>query len=172
MAALNRLLDRISALTGMVAMAFLAFMMFGITIDVIARAWLGRAVPGLFEMSELSMVMVVFMGLGYTLIDDAHIRVTMLTDRFPVRMGQYVTALAWGLAALAFVMLAWPSTREAAYSFGIREFRWGSFQMPIWWAKIAVAGGLWFAALQALLHAVMLVLGRPPKPRKTTATLH
>lgn len=168
MAGFNRILDRIASLMGWIALLFLAFMMLAITIDVVARAWMGRAVPGLFEMSELSMVMVVFMGLGLTLIDDAHIRVTMLTDRLPRRWSQLSTALAWLLAALTFAMLAWPSSMEAAYSFAIREFRWGSFQMPIWWAKIAVAAGLWFAALQALVHALLVATGdgqaRQPHP--------
>ncbi|WP_156393962.1 TRAP transporter small permease subunit, partial [Rhizobium sp. Root651] len=73
----NRFLTRIAVVTGWVSLAFLAFMMVGISVDVVARAVAGRSVPGLFEMSEMSMVLVVFMGLGVTLLDDAHIRVTM-----------------------------------------------------------------------------------------------
>lgn len=171
MAALNRVLDRIATFFGWLALIFLAFMMFAITTDVFARAWFGQAVPGLFEMSELSMVMVVFMGLGFTLIDDAHIRVTMLTDRLSPRKSRIMTGLAWFFAALTFAMLAWPSTQEAAYSFSIREFRWGSFQMPIWWAKIAVAIGLWFAALQALVHALLVATGAPQRSRPSSADL-
>ena len=74
---------RIADITGWIALAFLAFMMVGISMDVVVRAIWGRSVPGLFEMSEMAMVMVVFMGLGWTLKDDAHIRVTMLSDRLP-----------------------------------------------------------------------------------------
>lgn len=170
MEGLNRFLERLAQLTSWVALAFLLFMMLAITTDVIARATVGQAVLGLFEMSEMSMVMVVFMGLGAALIDDAHIRVTMLTDALPTGAGRACTALAWCLAALAFVLLAWPATKEAAYSFSIREFRWGYFQMPIWWAKIAVAVGLWFAAVQAFVHASFILTGRikPVPEAKTT----
>lgn len=172
MALVNRFLTRIAVVTGWVALAFLAFMMVGISVDVVARAVAGRSVPGLFEMSEMSMVLVVFMGLGVTLLDDAHIRVTMVTDQLPTRAARLSTALAFALTALAFAMLAWPASAEAAYSFAIREFRWGAFQMPIWWAKIAVAAGLWFAALQALLRAVLTATGRPPEPSRTGHALH
>ena len=158
LARLNRLLDGIARITSWVALSFLAFMMVAITLDVVARAIFGRAVPGLFEMTEMSMVMVVFMGLGATLLDDGHIRVTMLTDTLPSALSRGSTALAWLFAGLTFTMLAWPATQEAIYSFSIREFRWGYFQVPIWWAKIAVAAGLWFAALQAVVLALRIAM--------------
>ncbi|WP_142846113.1 TRAP transporter small permease subunit [Telmatospirillum sp. J64-1] len=172
METLNRILDGIARVTGWIALGFLAFMMFAITVDVVARALMGRAVPGLFEMSEMSMVMVVFMGLGFALVDDAHIRVTMLTDMLSERGARLCTALSWVFAALIFVMLAWPATNEAAYSFEIREFRWGYFQIPIWWAKIAVAVGLWFAALQALVHAARIATGRQAHQSAVKAAVH
>ncbi len=106
MVGFNRILNCIAGVTGWIALLFLGFMMLAITIDVVARALMGRAVPWLFEMSELSMVMVVFMGLGLTLIDDAHIRVTMLTDRLPHEWSRIATGISRFFAALTFAMLA------------------------------------------------------------------
>lgn len=157
---LNATVRRVSDVLGWVAMVFMAILMFGVTADVAARAIYGQSVPGLFEMSELSMVMVVFLGLGWTLRDDAHIRVTMLTDRLAPRPRRLAGGLAWLCAALVFLLLAWPSTQEAAYSFSIREFRWGVVQIPIWWTKIALAAGLWFAAVQAVAKAVLVATDR------------
>ncbi|MTH79160.1 TRAP transporter small permease [Paracoccus aestuariivivens] len=169
LARLNRLSDGIARITSWLALGFLAFMMVGITVDVVARATLGRSVPGLFEVTEMSMVMVVFMGLGATLLDDGHIRVTMMTDALPGPYSRSCTALAWFFAALTFLLLAWPATQEAVYSFSIREFRWGYFQVPVWWAKIAVAAGLWFAALQAALHSLRIALKQVELPPTGTA---
>lgn len=157
---LNATVRRVSDVLGWIAMVFMAILMFGVTADVAARAVYGQSVPGLFEMSELSMVMVVFLGLGWTLRDDAHIRVTMLTDRLAPRPRRLAGGLAWLCAALVFLLLAWPSTQEAAYSFSIREFRWGVVQIPIWWTKIALAAGLWFAAVQAVVKAVLVATDR------------
>lgn len=170
MSVLDRLLTRVAHATSWVALASLAFMMLAITIDVLARALSGRAVPGLFELSELSMALVVFMGLGATLLDDGHIRVTLLTDRLPKPLGRQFTALGWVFAGLTFALLAWPATKEAAYSVSIFEFRWGAVQMPIWWAKVIVAVGLWFAALQALIHAALIALDRLPPQRRVSVT--
>ncbi|WP_374834165.1 TRAP transporter small permease [Paenochrobactrum pullorum] len=159
---LHQYINRLTNITGWIALGFLSFMMFGITLDVVLRTLTGKPVPGLFEMSEMSMVMVVFMGLGWAQSDDAHIRVTMLTDKFNPTWQRLSTTLAWLLAALALLMLAYPATLEAIYSFSIREFRWGYFQVPIWWAKIAVAIGLWLAVVQTLLHALLVLTGRDP----------
>lgn len=160
MDALNSGVRRLSDWLGWIAMIFMAILMFGTTIDVLSRALTGRTVPGLFEMSELSMVMVVFLGLGWTLRDDAHIRVTMLTDRLDPASRRRIGCFSWLVAALVFAMLAWPSTEEAAYSFSIREFRWGVVNVPIWWTKIALAFGLWFAAVQAVVKAILVATDR------------
>lgn len=172
MEGLNRSLNRISGLFTWIALLFLAFMMLAITVDVIARGASGRTVPGLFEMSELSMVMVVFMGLGATLIDDAHIRVTLLSDRMSPKISRLMGGAGWLCAALTFLLLAWPATDEAIYSFSIREFRWGYFEVPVWWAKIAVAIGLWFAALQALVHALRVATGQHSAVATDLSKLH
>lgn len=139
---------------GTVSLFFMAFLMFGTTLDVLVRSLRGRAISGVFEMAELSMVLVVFLGLGWTKLDDAHIRVTMLTQRMPAMMQRICESLAWGFAALLLLILAGPATEDAIHSFAIREFRWGYVEFPIWWAKIILAFGLWFGFLQMLFEAI------------------
>jgi len=146
-AACERLLRGIANVTGWIALGFLGFMMLGTTVDALFRTAAGQPVPGLFEMSELSMVMIVFMGLGWTQIDDAHIRVTLMKKWLPEATGRLFDSFAWFAAALVLALLAYPATLEAMESVAIREFRWGYAAVPIWWAKLAVALGLWFGAI-------------------------
>ncbi|MCD0505653.1 TRAP transporter small permease [Bordetella petrii] len=147
---------------GAIALVFLLFLMFGTTLDAIARGVWGRPLSGVFELAELSMVMVVFLGLGWTKLDNAHIRVTMLVERMPRGAARLAETLSWAGAALFLLILAVPSTQDAAHSFAIREFRWGYIEFPIWWAKIALAAGLWFGFLQLAFHALYVAVRGAP----------
>lgn len=155
MHALDTVTRRISQILGVVAMAFLAFLMLGITADVLTRAITGSPLSGVFELSELSLVMIVFLGAMWAQDDRAHIRVDLLSKRLTGWPHRLAMGFAWGAAALALAMFAWPATQEAIYSVSIWEFRWGYIQIPIWWTKLGVAIGLWAAALQMALHALL-----------------
>ncbi len=169
---LENFFKAVSDFLGAIALVFLMFLMLGTTADAVFRSIWGRSLSGVFELAELSMVLVVFLGLGWTRLDNAHIRVTMWW---------IVRHRAWrgwprpsmGFAALLLLFLAVPSTQEAAHSFSIREFRWGYIEFPIWWAKIVLAVGLWFGFLQMAFHAVYVaVRGVPAGPSLTPALRH
>lgn len=169
---LARWLRCISMVFGAVATVFLLFMMLGTTADALARGLFGRPISGVFEMSELAMVVLVFFGLGWTQQDDAHIRVTLLQKWLGQRQMAWLGAFGWSLAALVLVVLAWPATAEALESFQIREFRWGYVEVPIWWAKGVVAIGLWFGAVQMLAHAWWTLRGTAAAVPVTVSAQH
>lgn len=153
------LLTFTSGLFGAIAMVFLLFLMLGTTLDATARSLIGKPISGVFELSELSMVMVVFLGLGWTKLDSAHIRVTLLYDKASPGARRVLEFISWSVAALLLLFLAIPASQEAIHSFQIREFRWGYVEFPIWWTKIALAIGLWFAFIQMGFHALKVIMG-------------
>lgn len=156
---------RASNLFGAIALFFMGFLMVGTTLDVTVRALRGRPISGVFELAELSMVLLVFLGLGWTQRDSAHIRVTLLLERMPSKYQRVCEVISWAMAALLLLLLAIPSSQDAIHSFAIREFRWGYIEFPVWWAKIILAIGLWFGFLQMLVDAIKVALyGVPPKP--------
>lgn len=154
MNAVKRMLKLVSDVCGTVAMLFLAFLMFGITADVLVRAVTGNPISGVFEMSELSLVMIVFLGAMWAQEGRAHIRVNIISKRLSGTPHRVAMASAWAFGALALGIFAWPATQEAIYSVSIWEFRWGHIQVPIWWVKLGVAIGLWFATIQMFVQSV------------------
>lgn len=151
-------LKKLSDLFGYIALLFMAFLMVGTSVDVTVRAIFGRSISGVFELAELSMVIVVFMGLGWTKRDDAHIRVTLLLDKLSPNKQRVLETISWALAAILLLLLAIPSTQEAVHSYAIKEFRWGYVEFPVWWVKIILAVGLWFGFLQMLMDTLHVAI--------------
>lgn len=157
----KRLEDGLAAATGAIAVLFLVVMMLATSVDATLRFFFNKPIAGVFEVAEMAMVVLVFFGLGWTQQDRKHIRATMLTERLPRRWQAFFDAIAWAACACFLLVLAVPATEAARESFGMREFRWGAVQMPIWWVKIILAVGLWLGALQMIyclagaLHAFL-----------------
>ncbi|MBC9072638.1 TRAP transporter small permease [Thauera sp. CAU 1555] len=158
---LRAALQAASDLLGRIALVCMAFLMLATTVDVSVRAITGKPISGIFELSELAMALIVFLGLGWTQLDDAHIRVTALSQLAPPRVRRLMDALSWSAAAAALFLLALPASEDAARAFAIREFRWGYIEFPIWWAKIALAAGLWFGTVQMAFAAISALVGQP-----------
>ncbi|MFV0665060.1 TRAP transporter small permease subunit [Denitromonas sp.] len=162
----------VSDLLGRAALVFMMFLMLATTVDVSVRAITGRPISGIFELSEIAMALIVFLGLGWTQIDDAHIRVTALNQLAPPWLRRVMNALSWATAAAALCLLAGPATDDAVRAFAIREFRWGYIEFPIWWAKIVLAAGLWFGALQMAVASLTALLGQAPDTPATEVSVH
>jgi len=129
----------------------IAIMMFSTTIDTMLRYIFNKPIPGVFELNEVILVVCVFMGLAWCQIERGHIRVTMVLVRLSSRNAVIMDTIIW-IVALAFVMvLALETWHDAVYAYSIKMFRWGTVQMPIWWARALVPVGLWLLCIQLVL---------------------
>jgi TRAP-type mannitol/chloroaromatic compound transport system permease small subunit len=150
-------------ITGVVAAVTIALMMVSTTLDASARYVLNNPIPGVFELNEVLLVICVYMGLAWTQIERGHIRVTAFLRNLTPRTEAGFNILAWAVTFIFISILAYQSAIGAWESFQIREFRWGSVQMPIWWAKALVPMGCLMMDLQLIIdiwEEVEIIRGR------------
>jgi TRAP-type C4-dicarboxylate transport system permease small subunit len=76
-------INRFLAYAGSIALALLMFLTVA---DVIGRYFFNRPVPGTFELTEMSMVLIVFLALGLAQHHNEHISLDLLYNYFPSRL--------------------------------------------------------------------------------------
>ena len=149
---------------GMMASMFLG------TADVVGTQFLGKPVPGALEVTESTMVLIVFGALAYAQIRRAHIRVELVYGWVGPRTQALMDAAAHGTALVFFGLLAWQGFGEALYSWSINEATLGYIRLPLYPARWLLVLGTTLLLLQLVLDVVS-DLGRmwrgepPPAPQ-------
>lgn len=151
MARLASVLERIALFilliggVGMLAAVFLG------TADVVGTQFAGQPVPGALELTESTMVLIVFGALTYAQIRRAHIRVELLYTKVGPRARVAMDILAELAALVFFSLLTWQSIGEAEYSWSIDEATVGLVRFPLYPAR-------WILVIGAVLLIVQLLL--------------
>ncbi len=151
-------MNRLSRLLEPVALAILLVGGLGLVIstflgaaDVVGTQIFGVPVPGATEITESTMVIIVFGALTYTQIRRSHIRVELLYMRVGARGQAAMDVFASLMALLFFSLLLWQAANEALFSIRIEEATFGLVRLPLWPARIMLAAGTALLILQLLL---------------------
>ena len=156
---------RICLAFGAVAAASLAIMMLSTSADTSLRYMFNAPLPGVFELNEVLLVVVVFLGIAWTQVERGHTRVVLVMRRLEMRTAIKMDIVCWVVCFLFLGALGVQSAKEALRSISINEFRWGAVQMPIWWAKSLVPLGCWMTCIQFLIDIwkdLQMLKGRYP----------
>lgn len=118
--------------------------------DVIGTG-LGSPVPGALELTESTMVLVVFGGLAYAQIRRSHIRVELVYLRAGPRTRSVMDAVAVLSAFVFFALLGWQGYNEALYSWSISEATSGIMRFPLYPARFLLVFGTFLMLVQLLI---------------------
>ena len=130
------------------------FSMFLGVADIVGTQVLLIPVPGPRELTESTMVLIVFGALAYAQIRRAHIRVELLYLKMPPR-GRAVMDVITDLAAIAFFgLILSEAISEAQYSYQIKEATTGLIRFPLWPARFTLVTGCSLMILQLCLHLI------------------
>jgi len=118
--------------------------------DVVGTS-LGAPVPGALEMTESTMVLVVFGGLAYAQIRRSHIRVELVYLRAGPMLRSVMDLVAVLSALVFFGLLGWQGFNEALYSWSIAEATSGIIRFPLYPARFLLVFGTFLMLVQLLL---------------------
>jgi len=147
------------------AVGMMSSMLLG-TADVVGTQFLGAPVPGALEITESTMVLIVFGALAYAQMQRAHIRVEILYGHVGPRAKAFIDAVTHAVALVFFALLAWQGIGEALYSWEIRESTLGYIRFPLyparWLLLLGTALLLLRLALDVISDLARMWRGEPP----------
>ena len=142
----NKLDNFYRVLMTMVGMLILVIT-FVVLIDIGGRTLAAKPLIGAVDISRLLLSFILFLGFSYALRQGAHVRVTILYNRFSPRALSVIEILVF-LGGLGLLSLLVYSSWDVFWdSFLIRETMRSPIDLPRWMAKLALfAGSTLFAA--------------------------
>ncbi|MEM1431342.1 MAG: TRAP transporter small permease [Pseudomonadota bacterium] len=166
MAVLSRFVERLALIVLMVGGAGMLMSMFLGVADIVGTQVLLIPVPGPRELTESTMVLIVFGALAYAQIRRQHIRVELVYFQVGPR-ARAAMDIVTDLCAIAFfALILWQGWLEAQYSLQIGEATSGLIRFPLWPARFTLVAGCALMILQLLLHLIedlgRLRSGAPP----------
>jgi len=108
--------------------------------DVVGTLF-NRPIPGALELTESTMVLIVFGGLAYAQVRRGHIRVELFYLRAGPKIRSAMDIIAASSGIVFFGLLAWQGVNEAIYSWQIKEASFGLTRFPLYPARTLLAFG-------------------------------
>ena len=141
---------------GMVLLGSVGMMvsMFICVADVTGTNFFGWPVDGTLEITESTMVLIVFGALAYTQEQRGHIRVELLHGYMSPRVKSFMDVVTHLLAFVFFALLGWNSINELIYSWELREATMGTIRFPLYPARSLLTAGTILLVAQLALDVV------------------
>lgn len=152
---------RVLSTLNFAASLLIVAIMLVITTDVAGRAFFGRPLYGVPELTKFSVVCMVWLQMAYTLRTGKHLRSTLLLNMMGRPGRRVVLVLNCALGAVLMGMIAYYSFPEM-----LRVWRIGAFEgehpvrIPTWPIWAIVVGGSGLTAAEYARQAVSLMVGR------------
>jgi TRAP-type mannitol/chloroaromatic compound transport system permease small subunit len=106
------------------------------------------------EITESTMVLIVFGALAFTQTQRGHIRVEIFyTNRSP-RVKAFMDAVTHLVAIAFFGVLVWQGFNEAIYSLEIKEATMGTVRFPLYPARLLLVVGCALLLVQLTLDLI------------------
>lgn len=163
----NFVLDALASLSAVLLLAITI----GIGLDVGARYLFSRPIGWMSEFVQHSMLLILFLSIGWLTRERGHVAVEILLDSMPKRHRRFmeIFALLVSGAISAFVG-AWAVV--ATWDNYVRDVVTdGIYPIPRWWLIAAIALGLVLTAIEFFRSALKMILNPDEEVRQVDAEL-
>jgi TRAP-type mannitol/chloroaromatic compound transport system permease small subunit len=147
------------------AVGMIVSMLLGVA-DVVGTRFLDYPVPGTLEVTESTMVLIVFGALAYTQERRGHIRVELLYGHCGPRGKSFMELVTHVVAFAFFAVVFWQGLGELRYSWEIREATMGTVRFPLYPARFLLVLGVALLLVRLAIDVVgdlgRLWRGEPP----------
>lgn len=133
----------------------------------------GLSITGVSELASYLLVGATFLGLAYTFVHHAHIRVTLLISRLPSAIRVWFEIFGLLVALTLSLLLGYGLIELARESLQFSDVSSGFLSIPLWIPQTVLATGvglLCLALLEALIIALRIAARDPSSFREATAT--
>lgn len=130
----------------------LAFMGLLITYEIIIRAVFGKSTLLADEMTGYLLVLLLFMGLAYTLRNEGMLRVEFLFNRLPYRARIWVEAACCLVAFVYMVILSYQSWMFFYESYDLGYTSVNPSGMRLWIPQLSIPIGCSLMVLEFMAH--------------------
>jgi len=155
-----KIIDAVCAKLSWVSIGVTFFLMCMTSIHVLLRKFTQHwSVPGSIELTELSLVVIVFCAVGYLQSQDGHVRVNMFVGMLPKRAQHFISFVILLLSAATLVGMFYAALLQitAQFNSGLAT---SVLRIPIWPFVIVSCIGILLYAVSLFGHALgELVLG-------------
>ena len=149
---------------GYIAGVALMLMMFITSADVIARYWFNKPLKGAFELTEILLVLLIYLGLPLVSYKREHVVIDVLEAYMPPLLKKILGCLAQIICVLAFSGMAWVIFKRALRVAGYGDTT-SLLKIPL--APIAYGIGV-LLVVSAVIHIILIVQDATSIPSENT----
>lgn len=152
--ALVRLSDRLTKFLMILGAVWAFFLCFFILADIITRA-LNMPISGTKEIVANSVVVIVFLQIGFAVRSNSMLRADFLVTPMPKPVQKLLLIFAFALGAALFFLLMKAGIKPAVRSFANWEFDGeGALRVPVWPTRWMIIFGAGLAGVNYVLLAI------------------
>ncbi|MFH1596884.1 MAG: TRAP transporter small permease [Pseudomonadota bacterium] len=122
--------------------------------DVVGTQFAGWPIPGAKELTESTMVLIVFGALTYAQIRRGHIRVELVYTNMRPQIQAAMDIITTVAALVFFSLLLWQGIGEAVQSWRIQEADVGLIRFPLYPARTVLVLGTALLVVQLVLDLI------------------